>query len=155
MRVTRSSVSTDARVLTYNDASNDTLGHQAGDAALLAIARCLQAHVREGDRLGRYGGEEILLLLPGIARADAEQRTRDIQSAVSAMSHQWNGHAFAVSLSIGMVWIGSEAASVEDLIRRADAALYQAKSGGRDRVVVEPPGAGAARFAQVPAGKLQ
>ncbi|WP_426689291.1 ligand-binding sensor domain-containing diguanylate cyclase [Rhodanobacter ginsengiterrae] len=134
---------------------NDTLGHQAGDAALLAIARCLQAHVREGDRLGRYGGEEILLLLPGIARADAEQRTRDIQSAVSAMSHQWNGHAFAVSLSIGMVWIGSEAASVEDLIRRADAALYQAKSGGRDRVVVEPPGAGAARFAQVPAGKLQ
>ncbi|KQZ74794.1 diguanylate cyclase [Rhodanobacter sp. Root561] len=121
---------------------NDTLGHQAGDAALLAIARHLQLHVRGDDRLGRYGGEEILLLLPGIDRPHAEQRMRDIQTAVSAVPHHWNGHAFAVTLSIGMVWIGAEATSVEDLIRRADAALYQAKSGGRDRVVVEAAGAG-------------
>jgi len=134
---------------------NDTLGHQAGDAALLAIASHLQSQVRDGDRLGRYGGEEILLLLPGIARADAEQRMRDIQMAVSAMPHQWNGHAFAVSLSIGMVWIGTEPASVEDLIRRADAALYQAKSGGRDRVVVEAPGSGAPRPDVVRSSEVQ
>lgn len=121
---------------------NDTLGHQAGDAALLAIAGQLQSQVRDGDQLGRYGGEEILLLLPGIGRRGAEQRMRDIQLAVSAMPHQWNGHAFTVTLSIGVVWIGTETASVEDLIRRADAALYQAKSGGRDRVVVEPAGTG-------------
>ncbi|WP_189440948.1 ligand-binding sensor domain-containing diguanylate cyclase [Rhodanobacter panaciterrae] len=116
---------------------NDTLGHQAGDAALLAIARHLQSHVRDGDRLGRYGGEEILMLLPGIGRADAEQRMRAIQVAVSDMLHEWNGQQFAVTLSIGMVWVGQEPASVEDLIRRADAALYQAKSRGRDGVVTE------------------
>jgi len=116
---------------------NDTHGHQAGDAALRAIARRLQSHVRDGDRLGRYGGEEILMLLPGIDRADAEQRMRAIQTAVSAMPHQWGEQQFAVTLSIGMVWVGSEPASVEDLVRRADAALYQAKSHGRDRVVTE------------------
>ncbi|MEO5831314.1 MAG: GGDEF domain-containing protein, partial [Rhodanobacter sp.] len=116
---------------------NDTLGHQAGDAALLAIAQHLQLHVRDGDRLGRYGGEEILLLLPNISRADAEQRMRNIQVAVSSMPHQWNEHAFTVTLSIGVVWIGQESASVEDLIRRADAALYMAKSQGRNLVLTE------------------
>lgn len=124
---------------------NDTFGHQAGDAALLAIARHLQSHVRDGDWLGRYGGEEILMLLPGISRADAEQRMRSLQAAVSAVPHQWDGQEFAVTLSIGMVWVESEAASVEDLVRRADAALYQAKSSGRDRVVVELLGSVAAR----------
>jgi diguanylate cyclase (GGDEF)-like protein len=121
---------------------NDTFGHQAGDAALLTIARLLQSHVREGDRLGRYGGEEILMLLPGISRPDAEQRMRALQAAVSAVPHPWNGQQFTVTLSIGMVWIGREPASVEDLVRRADAALYLAKSRGRNRVVVEVPGGG-------------
>lgn len=116
---------------------NDTYGHQAGDAALVEIAAHLQAHVRHNDRLGRYGGEEILLLLPGISRADAEQRVKAIQSAVSAMPHSWNAQAFAVTLSIGMVWIGDEPVSVEEVIRRADAALYQAKHRGRDRVVTD------------------
>jgi diguanylate cyclase (GGDEF)-like protein len=116
---------------------NDTYGHQAGDAALVEIAAHLQAHVHNGDRLGRYGGEEILLLLPGISRTDAEQRMKTIQAAVSRMPHSWNAQRFAVTLSIGMVWVGSEPVSVEDLIRRADAALYQAKHHGRDRVVTE------------------
>ncbi|WEN16735.1 diguanylate cyclase [Rhodanobacter sp. AS-Z3] len=116
---------------------NDTLGHQAGDAALVAIARHLQSHIRGGDQLGRYGGEEILLLLPDISRADAEQRMGHVQSAVSSMPHLWNGDTFNVTLSIGVVWVGQEAAGVEDLIQRADAALYEAKSRGRDRVVLE------------------
>lgn len=129
---------------------NDTFGHQAGDAALQAIARHLQSHVRDGDWLGRYGGEEILMLLPGISRIDAEQRMRTLQVAVSAVPHQWRGQKFAVTLSIGMVWIGHEPASIEDLVQRADAALYQAKSNGRDRVVVELLGSGT-----VKSGKAQ
>jgi diguanylate cyclase (GGDEF)-like protein len=104
---------------------------------LLTIAQYLQLRVRAGERLGRYGGEEILLLLPNISRTEAEQRMRDIQVAVSSMPHQWNEHAFAVTLSIGVVWIGQESASVEDLIRRADAALYMAKSQGRNLVLME------------------
>ncbi|WP_158885415.1 ligand-binding sensor domain-containing diguanylate cyclase [Rhodanobacter sp. L36] len=116
---------------------NDTYGHQAGDAALLSIARHLQSHVRNDDRLGRYGGEEILMLLPGINKVDAEQRMRGIQAQVSAVPHVWEGKKFTVTLSIGLVWIGNEAATVEELIRRADAALYLAKHSGRDRVVAE------------------
>lgn len=116
---------------------NDTLGHQAGDAALRELARELQAHVRGGDQLGRYGGEEILLLLPDISRSDAAQRMHEIQAAASSLQHQWDGHVFAVTLSIGVVWVGGQqTASVEDLVRRADAALYEAKSLGRNRVVV-------------------
>lgn len=113
---------------------NDTFGHQAGDAALLMIARRLQSQLREGDRLGRYGGEELLVLLPGISRNSATDRMAAIQAAVSAQPHRWGTQHFTVTLSIGMVWIGDEPATVEDVIRRADAALYQAKRRGRDRV---------------------
>ena len=113
---------------------NDTLGHQAGDAALQTIARRLQSQLREDDLLGRYGGEELLVVLPDISREHAAARMTAIQSAVSAEPHRWGAQDFPVTLSIGMVWVGDEPASVEDLIRRADAALYQAKSRGRDRV---------------------
>jgi diguanylate cyclase (GGDEF)-like protein len=118
---------------------NDTFGHQAGDATLQAITRHLQAYVREGDQLGRYGGEEILMVLPGIGRIDAENRMQQIQAAVSATPHSWQGDQYRVTLSIGLLWIGREEVSVEDVIRRADFALYAAKSGGRDRVVSEVP----------------
>jgi diguanylate cyclase (GGDEF)-like protein len=118
---------------------NDTFGHQAGDATLQAITRHLEAYVREGDQLGRYGGEEILMVLPGIGRIDAENRMQQIQAAVSATPHSWQGDQYRVTLSIGLLWIGREEVSVEDVIRRADFALYEAKSGGRDRVVSEVP----------------
>lgn len=116
---------------------NDTYGHQAGDVTLQNIARELQSYVRGDDRLGRYGGEEILMVLPGIGRQDAEQRMRDIQRSVSATEHSWQGHLFHVTLSIGLVWIADETVSVENVVKRADFALYEAKSGGRDRVVSE------------------
>lgn len=116
---------------------NDTYGHQAGDATLQNIARELQSYVRDDDRLGRYGGEEILMVVPGISRPDAENRLREIQSAVSATLHRWKDYQFRVTLSIGLVWIADETVSMEDLIRRADFALYEAKSGGRNRVVSE------------------
>jgi len=120
---------------------NDTFGHQAGDATLQAIAEHLQSYVRGGDQLGRYGGEEILMVLPGIGHVDAENRMLQIQEAVSAVAHGWRGDHFRVTLSIGLVWVGREAVTVEDVIRRADFALYAAKTGGRDRVVSEVIGA--------------
>lgn len=116
---------------------NDTYGHQAGDATLQNIASELQSYVRGNDRLGRYGGEEILMVLPGISRVDAEHRLQEIQRAVSATQHHWHDYQFRVTLSVGLVWIADEAVSMEDVIRRADFALYEAKSAGRDRVVSE------------------
>jgi diguanylate cyclase (GGDEF)-like protein len=116
---------------------NDTFGHQAGDATLQAIAQHLQSYVRGGDQLGRYGGEEILMVLPGIGHVDAENRMLQIQQAVSGIAHSWQGDPFRVTLSVGLVWVGRETVTVEDVIRRADFALYEAKSGGRDRVVSE------------------
>jgi diguanylate cyclase (GGDEF)-like protein len=113
---------------------NDTFGHQAGDAALLTIAQRLQSQLRDGDRVGRYGGEELLVMLPNISRKAAIERMATLQSVVSAKPHRWGTRHFTVTLSIGMVWIGDEPASVEDVIRRADTALYQAKHRGRDRV---------------------
>ena len=120
---------------------NDTFGHQAGDVTLQAIAQHLQSYVRGGDQLGRYGGEEILMVLPGIDRIDAENRMQQIQEAVSAAAHGWCGDQFRVTLSVGLVWVGREPVTVEDVIRRADFALYAAKTGGRDRVVSEVIGA--------------
>jgi diguanylate cyclase (GGDEF)-like protein len=120
---------------------NDTFGHQAGDATLQAIADHLQSYVRGGDKLGRYGGEEILMVLPGIGHLDAENRMLQIQEAVSGIAHCWHGDQFRVTLSIGLVWVGRETVTVEDVIRRADFALYAAKSEGRDRVVSEVIGA--------------
>ena len=101
---------------------------------MLTIAQRLQSQLRDGDRVGRYGGEELLVVLPNISRKAAIERMATIQSAVSAQPHRWGAQHFTVTLSIGMVWIGDEAASVEDVIRRADTALYQAKHRGRDRV---------------------
>lgn len=119
---------------------NDTYGHQAGDVTLQNIAHQLQSYVRGGDQLGRYGGEEILMVLPGIGRLDAENRLQEIQQAVSASTHSWHGEKFTITLSVGLVWIGRESVTVQDVIRRADYALYAAKSAGRDRVVSEAIG---------------
>ena len=76
-------------------------------------------------------------MLPGIGQQDAEHRMREIQRSVSATEHGWQGQLFHVTLSIGLVWIADETVSVENVIKRADVALYEAKSGGRDRVVSE------------------
>ena len=119
---------------------NDTYGHQAGDATLQNIAHQLQSYVRGGDLLGRYGGEEILMLLPGIGRIDAETRMQEIQQAIGSTSQSWLGEPFRITLSVGLIWIGMESVSVEDVIRRADFALYAAKSAGRDQVVSESIG---------------
>lgn len=117
---------------------NDEVGHLAGDEVLRTFARVAQQHLRKEDVFGRYGGEEFLLLMPSTILLDAlniVERIRELSEAqlwVSAKLRQ------KVTVSIGVTqYIPGE--SVLDLFSRADAAMYLAKTGGRNQVVVEEP----------------
>jgi len=106
---------------------NDTQGHAEGDRALAAAAAKLQAVVRDGDAVGRLGGEEFVLVLPGVAAeagVDAAERARDALSEVVAGRTR-------LEASAGVATYPEDAQEAADLLARADAALYAAKHAGR------------------------
>ena len=128
--------------LDYFKQINDSHGHDGGDAALCAVASKLKGAVRDNDILGRWGGEEFIVLLPG---ADAEQallvaeRLRSCVEAIS-LTHQPKGRAansgcIALAMSAGVTTGYSPIESLDALLRSCDEALYSAKAGGRNRVV--------------------
>ncbi len=111
---------------------NDAYGHAAGDRTLQAIARSLEGAVRTTDLVSRYGGEEFAVLLPETDAAGAAFVGERIRHAVAAIA----GLPSAVTVSVGVLTVPAGACVVaEALLERADAALYRAKSGGRNRVV--------------------
>ncbi|HJV01228.1 MAG TPA: GGDEF domain-containing protein [Burkholderiaceae bacterium] len=117
---------------------NDEVGHLAGDEVLRTFARVAQQHLRKEDVFGRYGGEEFLLLMPSTILLDAlniVERIRDLSEAQLWISAKLRQKA---TVSIGVTqYIPGE--SILDLFSRADAAMYLAKTGGRNQVVVEEP----------------
>ena len=117
---------------------NDAHGHQAGDAVLKEIASRLVASTRAYDSVGRYGGEEFMIVLPGLQADRAEDRARieAFHHAVGTRPMSLGAQLEAtVTCSFGVVVIGpAEAVSVEEIVRRADEALYRAKALGRDRI---------------------
>jgi diguanylate cyclase (GGDEF)-like protein len=115
---------------------NDTYGHQAGDAVLRTVALRLATHLRSSDMLGRYGGEELLMMMENIDEPNALRRLETLRSEAGSSPHVWGESSFNVTLSVGLAWVGAETVSMHDLILRADQALYAAKQGGRNRVVV-------------------
>ncbi len=113
--------------LDHFKAINDTYGHQHGDAVLVHFAQCAQAALRRADRLGRYGGEEFIVLLPETSAQDALVVADRIHAALAV------GHALDCKLSIGLTgWIGP-ADTLDAMLARADGALYDAKAQGRDQ----------------------
>ncbi|HEY9104139.1 diguanylate cyclase [Chitinimonas sp.] len=113
---------------------NDTHGHQAGDAVLAEFAGRIASSLRPYDSLGRYGGEEFLLIMPGldVTRPDHRQRLADIHATIPATPMSIG----TVTCSIGVVGIGDVMeADARTLIAQADAALYEAKRRGRNRIV--------------------
>lgn len=106
---------------------NDTHGHQHGDAVLVHFAQTTQALLRRADRLGRYGGEEFVLLLPETGLAAAQQVAQRIHSALAS------GHALDCQLSIGLSTWQGPCDSLDAMLARADKALYQAKAQGRNQ----------------------
>ncbi len=114
---------------------NDSHGHLFGDEALREIARRLQSKLRAYDGVGRYGGEEFLLVLPTCDLAGAMQRANDLREAIAAAPIVAGGVEKSITMSLGVSvsdCIGVK--EVDPLVSRADAALYTAKRNGRNRV---------------------
>lgn len=116
---------------------NDELGHLGGDEVLRTFARIAQQGVRGGDVFGRYGGEEFLLIFPGTSLLPALNTCERIRAQVE--THAWTGLLRGrVTVSVGVTqYVLGE--SVLEFFSRADTAMYMAKEGGRNQVVVEEP----------------
>jgi diguanylate cyclase (GGDEF)-like protein len=111
---------------------NDELGHAAGDAVLQDVARTMRAVLRAGDSIYRIGGEEILVVLPGATKEDAVGIAERLRQAV----RNRRPVGVEVTISIGAAVSRSGTINTDDLVARADAALYSAKANGRDAVYV-------------------
>jgi diguanylate cyclase (GGDEF)-like protein len=114
---------------------NDTWGHQAGDAVLAGVAGLIKGKLRETDLIARYGGEEFCLLATGTDHAGALVLGDRVRALVGNAKFEHAGNSLSVTVSIGIsTWEPSIRDDLEELVRRADAALYRAKEQGRNRV---------------------
>ncbi|MGD9600298.1 MAG: GGDEF domain-containing protein [Gammaproteobacteria bacterium] len=113
---------------------NDAHGHQAGDAALVAVAGRLHEAVRTQDRVARWGGEEFLVFLPETGIAEAETVAERIRHALNARPVAHGERAFPVRMTFGVAEI-AQGQSLDEVLVRADRALYAGKRAGKDRIV--------------------
>jgi len=119
---------------------NDTYGHRAGDAVLVEFARQLQDAVRSGDAVGRWGGEEFLVLLPGAPVGAALALAEKSRARMEASPVAAGEHDIPVTVSFGVVSSADvPVPGVDALVEAADRALYRAKAFGRNRVVAAEP----------------
>jgi len=112
---------------------NDALGHQAGDQALVHLTRVVRQLLRPTDSLARYGGEEFLALLPNSDLADAEKVMQRVQRELTKQYFLHNNQRVLITFSAGVTQLQSSEAQ-DDLLKRADEAMYKAKAAGRNRV---------------------
>ncbi|WPC65423.1 GGDEF domain-containing protein [Rhodoferax ferrireducens] len=115
---------------------NDSYGHLAGDEVLVQVASLLKKHARGSDIACRYGGEEFLLVFPGTSLELAHKRAEEIQQNCAALSIQHEGKNIAVMLSFGVAAYPDHGQQWEQIIVKADKALYQSKCNGRNQVTI-------------------
>ncbi|KQV46504.1 GGDEF domain-containing protein [Duganella sp. Root336D2] len=113
---------------------NDRFGHPAGDKLLQVVAQACQSNARNVDLPGRLGGEEFALLMPETSAVAARLAAERLRRAISAIPPALSGVPHQVTASFGIATLKSYDASMDGLVARADAALYRAKNGGRNRV---------------------
>ena len=116
---------------------NDTFGHEVGDHALVALASTLKSLARATDLPARFGGEEFVVLLNGTSSEGASEVAERIRQEIAALSISAGKQHFSMTVSIGVASFGSSDGSWSQAIARADAAMYRAKSQGRNQVVVD------------------
>jgi len=113
---------------------NDTHGHAAGDEVLKLAAQTLGQHLRNTDVLGRIGGEEFSIFLPNTALAGALQVAESLRAAMERCQAEAGGTALKITASIGVATGGPDTPTMQSLQQQADAAMYEAKKAGRNRV---------------------
>ncbi len=114
---------------------NDTYGHQAGDVVLRSVGQRLRQTLRDEDVLGRYGGDEFAVFLPGVDLGDACQVAERVRAEISAIVPMSSQPGLRLSASLGVYAVViNGAVGIDDMIRYADQALYRAKHGGRNCV---------------------
>jgi diguanylate cyclase (GGDEF)-like protein len=117
---------------------NDRHGHACGDFCLRNVAASLRAALPEGDMLGRYGGEEFIVVLPGRGGAAAREIAEQLRAAVENGVYNWHGRAIGLTVSVGVATRREGESSPAAATERADKALYAAKRAGRNCVQVAP-----------------
>ena len=114
---------------------NDQFGHLAGDKALKVIARALSTALRDTDFVARFGGEEFVVLLPGISENSIQLPLDKLRSVIKGIPFRFKDERISISISLGATLFRS-GDRITDAFERADKALYEAKNAGRDRIVI-------------------
>ena len=115
---------------------NDSAGHAAGDAVLVQVASVLSSRFRSTDVVARLGGDEFAVLLSAVGAEEARAAAEDLLSGIRNSPASYGGRPFRISASIGVTAFESDDATAGEVLVNADLAMYAAKTGGRDRVVV-------------------
>lgn len=118
---------------------NDTCGHIAGDELLRQVAQVLQNNIRKRDTLARLGGDEFAVLLESCSLDQAMRVADSIRESIQNYRFIWENNSFSIGVSIGLVPINCQNENIIEVMKRADAACYEAKEKGRNRVHVYDP----------------
>ena len=117
-------------------AINDTFGHLAGDACLVALARLIEQHIRKSDISCRYGGEEFMLLLPATTAQGAGQYAERLRNLVAGETFMVDEQEIKFTVSIGISSFPADGVTYKEIVNKADEALYTSKRAGRNRVTI-------------------
>ena len=118
---------------------NDTYGHKAGDVVLKVVSQVVQDSLRDLDMAFRYGGEELVIILPHTSSKIAQKIAEKLRLRIKNLKQEYSYHFLTgITISIGVANFPEHSNICDELLQLADTALYQAKSEGRDRVVVAP-----------------
>jgi len=119
---------------------NDAAGHRAGDGVLRQVAALMKGMIRKVDTIGRYGGEEFLLILPQVTKVEAIEVAEKLRRAIAANPFEPARSASKITVSVGVANLPVDATVQEKLVDCADAALYASKRAGRNQATPYAPG---------------